>query len=175
MRILLIGGSKSGKSRLAQALCRSLSKTHYYWATMIPADEEDRRRIAAHIADRADLGFHTVEQGRQLPAALPQIAPNSAVLLDSITAYLANEMFADVFDADAADRCAAELLTVSRHPKDFICVCDDIWRDHGSYDVWTETYRKGLAQICRRLAEEFDTVAEVTAGIPHLWKGELPR
>ena len=34
--------------------------------------------------------------------------------------------------------------------------------------------KSGLARVCRTLAAEFDTVCEVVAGLPHLWKGELP-
>ena len=45
MNILLIGGSKSGKSHLAQELCRALGGPMIYWATMEPTDEEDRERI----------------------------------------------------------------------------------------------------------------------------------
>ena len=47
MRILLLGGSKSGKSHLAQTLCRKLAEggPMIYWATMEPVDGEDRDRI----------------------------------------------------------------------------------------------------------------------------------
>ena len=43
-----------------------------------------------------------------------------------------------------------------------------------SYRDWTEVYVRGLADICQGLAAEFDVVCEMTAGLPHLWKGELP-
>ena len=43
------------------------------------------------------------------------------------------------------------------------------------YRDWTEVYVRGLADICQGLAAEFDVVCEMTAGLPHLWKGELPR
>ena len=47
MRILLIGGGKSGKSTLAQRLAAALSgdAPRYYWATMTPHDDEDRARM----------------------------------------------------------------------------------------------------------------------------------
>ena len=67
-------------------------------------------------------------------------------------------------------RAGEELLTVSRYPEHFICTCDDLWRGGGRFDEWTELYRAGLAQICRRLAAEFDVVCEMTAGVPHVWK-----
>lgn len=175
MRILLVGGSKSGKSHLAQELCRRLGGRLYYWATMEPSDAEDRQRITKHVLDRDGWGFTTVECGRHLCDARFRIQPDGTVLFDSVTAYLANEMFGENIDADAAKRCAAELLQISGYPENFICVCDELWRDGVCYDETTENYRAGLARICRTLAEAFDAVCEVTAGIPKLWKGELPQ
>ena len=172
MRILLVGGSKSGKSHFAQELCRTLGGPLYYWATMEPADEEDCHRIEKHLIDRADWGFTTVECGRDLCSALPQIDETGTVLFDSITAYLGNEMFGESMDFTAAARCGEELLRVSKYPKNFVCVCDELWRDGEMYATGTEQYRKGLAHICRTLAQEFDVVYEVTIGIPKLWKGE---
>ena len=92
----------------------------------------------------------------------------SAVLFDSVTACLACQMFSGPQpDAAAAARTARELLTVSRHPRHFVCVCDELWRDGVTYEPWTEHYR-------RALAAEFDAVAELAAGCVRVWKGELP-
>lgn len=97
------------------------------------------------------------------------------MLFDSVTALLANEMFSGAQpDAAAPERAAQELLALSCRAAHLVCVCDDIFRDGAAYDEWTERYRSGLACVCRTLAAEFDTVCEVTAGLPHLWKGELP-
>ena len=93
------------------------------------------------------------------------------MLLDSVTALLANEMFGANLDEGAADRAAGALLEVSRQAVHLVCVCDDLFRDAGRYDFWTECYRRGLAQICRGLAREFDLVCEVTAGIVKAHKG----
>ena len=176
MKILLVGGSKSGKSGLAQRLCRDLAAgaPMYYWATMEPTDAEDRARIARHLRDRDGWGFETVECGRKLDTAIPRLQPDGAVLFDSVTALLSNEMFGAQLDADAPARAAAELLRLAGSVRHFICVCDDLFRDGRGYDAWTECYRAGLAGVCRRLAAEFDVVCEVTAGIPHCCKGRLP-
>ena len=178
MRILLLGGSKSGKSMLGQRLTRQLADggPMIYWATLEPRDTEDRAIVRRHLAERDGWGFETIEQGRQLPQALEWVSPAGTVLFDSITACLACQMFSGPQpDAAAPERTAEELLTVSRHPRHFVCVCDELWRDGVTYETWTETYRRGLAEICRRLAAEFDVVCEMTAGLPPLWKGELPR
>ena len=77
MNILLIGGSKSGKSHLAQELCRALSGPMIYWATMEPTDEEDRERIRRHLLDRDGWGFETLEAARDLPAAFDRLPPRA--------------------------------------------------------------------------------------------------
>lgn len=66
MRVFLSGGAKNGKSGYAQHLAVQLAQggKHYYVATMIPVDEEDRERIRHHIADRAGMGFETSSAAR---------------------------------------------------------------------------------------------------------------
>lgn len=176
MTYLLIGGSKSGKSHLAQRLCRALGGPLVYWATMEPVDGEDRDRIEKHLRDRDGWGFATVEAGRELQTAFDRLPEGACVLFDSVTALLANEMFRPdgTMDAHAGERAARELIALSAHCESLVCVCDDLWRDGRDYDPWTEEYRRQLAQICRELAARFDAVAEVGAGIPTLWKGALP-
>ena len=177
MRILLLGGSKSGKSMLGQRLTRRLADggPMIYWATLEPRDGEDRAIVRRHLAERDGWGFETIEQGRQLPEALVRVSPAGTVLFDSITACLACQMFsAPEPDGEAPRRTAEELLAVSRRVRHLVCVCDEIWRDGVTYEPWTEHYRRGLAEICRALAAEFDAVAELSAGCVRIWKGELP-
>ena len=176
MRILLIGGGKSGKSTLAQRLAAALSgdAPRYYWATMTPRDNEDIQRIRRHIADREGWGFATIERSTCLTDALPRVDPGGAVLLDSVTAALSEAMFGRSFDPLAAEKVTAELLAVSRWSAHFVCTCDDIWRGGEDYAGWTEIYVRGLASVCRRLAAEFDVVCDMAAGVPHVWKGAWP-
>ena len=65
---------------------------------------------------------------------------------------------------------AQELLALSCRAAHLVCVCDDLWRDGQDYDPWTEEYRRQLAGICRKLAAEFDAVAEVICGLPQFYK-----
>lgn len=178
MRILLIGGSKSKKSNLAQDLCIKLSDkdSRFYWATMIPTDKEDDERILNHIEDRAGMSFKTIECGKNILKYKDKIQ-SSTVLFDSITAYLANEMFSQIRTDDnktITERCSADLLNLSLISSNFVCVCDDLWHDGGKYDDLSKSYIKNLAMICRNLAKEFDTVCEVIAGHTNILKGELP-
>ena len=95
MRALFIGGGKSGKSTAAQKLAAALADGGplYYWATMTPHDGEDEARIQRHRDDRAGMGFTTVERSFSLPKGLTAIDPAGAVLFDSVTACLSEQMF----------------------------------------------------------------------------------
>ena len=131
MNYFLSGGAKNGKSSLAQRIVCAQPGPHYYLATMIPHDDEDLLRIRRHIDDRAGLGFTTVECGTDVLSALGRMDPGGAVLLDSVTALLSNEMFrADgTLDADAPERLERELLAFSRQMRCCVFVSDYIYAD----------------------------------------------
>lgn len=180
MTIFLSGGGKSGKSSLAQELAVRLSpEKHYYVATMIPTDAEDERRIRLHLEDRAGMGFETIECGKRILNCLESADRDASFLLDSVTALLMNELFPRErgyeMDAAAGERCAEELVTFVRSVKHAVIVSDYIYADPKRYDPSTETYRRLLASIDRKLAAVCDTVIEVSAGCQTIHKGGLPQ
>ena len=178
MKIWITGGAGSGKSSLAQKLAATLAagEPHYYVATMVPRDDEDRRRISRHIEDRAGMGYRTIE----CPCSLTErITPDSegTYLLDSATAMLANAMFGErdfVYESDAAQKVAADLRLFSERVKHFVVVSDGICSDAALYDEMTDGYRRGLAYIERQMAAQCDTVIECAAGGAIVHKGKLP-
>ena len=178
MRIWITGGAGSGKSALAQELAQALALGGplYYIATMVPRDDEDRRRIRRHIEDRDGMGFETIECPCRL---VERIAPDpeGTYLLDSATALLANAMFGErefAYRPEAAQEAARDLLAFSAGARHLVAVSDGIFSDAAHYDEMTETYRRGLSQIQRRMAAEFDTVLECAAGGVQVLKGEWP-
>ncbi len=181
MNVLISGGSKNGKTSFAQDIAVRLSGggRRYYVATMIPYDDEDRARIARHIADRAEQGFQTLETGRDIAACLEGTDKNGTFLVDSLTALLMNEMFPDAHcgDADpmAAERCREGLLKVAKETRHAVFVTDYLYSDAARYDAFTEEYRKNLALLDRALAAVCDTVIELCAGNVIFHKGGLPR
>lgn len=179
MIAFITGGAKNGKSSYAQTLALSLAAggPHYYIATMIPVDEEDRERIRRHIADRDGMGFETVECGRNILSCLSRVDRQGTFLLDSATALLMNELFLPPdwrIDTAAAERCARELVEFAKSVKNIVIVSDYIYSDAERYDEVTEIYRKGLAEIDRALAEASDLVLEISAGNRIVHKGVLP-
>lgn len=177
MTVFISGGSKNGKSAFAQRAALKLSggRKLYYVATMIPSDGEDRDRVARHVAERAGLGFETVERGRNVLSCLKGMDPRACVLLDSVTALLSNEMFAPGIAPDQASpgRVATELTKLADAVEHAVFVSDFIYSDALLYDEYTEAFRRGLAGIDRALTARCDIVVEACAGRFMFHKGAL--
>ena len=176
MTIFISGGAKCGKSSIAQDLTVALAKggKHYYVATMIPTGEEDRDRICRHLADRAGMGFETVECFRNIMSIVDE---EGTFLVDNVTSLLQNALFPveKNFEMDlaAANRCADELIDFAERVRHAVFVSDYIYSDAERYSESTEMYRKCLADVDRRLAKICDTVIEVSAGQLIIHKGDL--
>lgn len=178
MIVFICGGSKSGKSHLAQDIAKALCRDNplYYIATMVPSDNEDKEKIRLHIEDRADMGFETVECGRNISSVTEKTDISGTFLLDSVTALLANEMYSDFenvgADINAADRCINDIRKLAETVKNTVIVSDYIFSDAESYDKSTQFFCKALAEIGNSIAVYADIVMEMNYGIPTIHKGK---
>ena len=177
MTIFISGGAKNGKSTLAQDIAVALGGKRYYVATMISTGAEDDDRIRRHIADRAGLGFETVECFCNILDCLQTADKDGVFLVDSVTALIQNSLFPVEknyeMDLEAANRCADALVQFAGAVRHAVFVSDYIYADAEHYSESTAAYRKCLASIDRRLAKVCDTVIEVSAGQPIIYKGDL--
>jgi adenosylcobinamide kinase/adenosylcobinamide-phosphate guanylyltransferase len=89
--ILVLGGSRSGKSRLAARFSAERPPvTFVATATLEPGDPEMAARVARHRADRP-RDWTTLEVPRDLEAVLPGLVKNEgSVLIDCVTLWLSN-------------------------------------------------------------------------------------
>ncbi len=176
MRILLVGGSKSGKSSLGESLAckmRTQSDHLYYIATMIPRDSEDDARILAHRYMRKDKNFSTIECTFDIETILSKCDNNGVFLLDSLTSLLANEMFMQngEVNLDASSKIINGLDLVMKKINRIAIVSDGIHMGTETYDELTKAYMKGLAHITSHCARLCDVVIESTFSIPTIHKG----
>ena len=74
-------------------MAQKIGSRPVYFATMIPHDSEDLERIEKHRADRKNLGFETIECGKNLSETIENMESGRVVLFDSLTALVANELF----------------------------------------------------------------------------------
>lgn len=171
MIALVTGGSGSGKSAYAESLALAQPASAYiYLATMKRYDDaETRARIDRHRRMRADKGFITVEQEKDISSVdLPE---NACVLLECLPNLVANEMF----DGGDPARIPTDLIRLAQHCASLIVVTDNIFSDGVTYDPSTEAYLQCLALCQQCLAGLGDTaMIEVVCGIPVTLKGGCP-
>jgi adenosyl cobinamide kinase/adenosyl cobinamide phosphate guanylyltransferase len=103
--VLLLGGARSGKSTLAVQLA---AHHHHvtFLATAEPGDEEMRRRIAAHRAERPST-WATVEEPLELGRAIDAVDPASCLVIDCLSLWAANRLPAGAAVVEAEARVAA--------------------------------------------------------------------
>jgi adenosylcobinamide kinase / adenosylcobinamide-phosphate guanylyltransferase len=105
---VLLGGARSGKSRLAAQLAREADAPVTFVATGQARDAEMVERIAQHRTERPEA-WNTVEEPIALETALVAAAPESVVVVDCLSLWIANLLDLGVESQvilDAAERAA---------------------------------------------------------------------
>lgn len=196
MRVLVVGGSGSGKSAYAEQLACSLSPRRTYVATMESQSAEAQRRIARHRAQRDGLGFITIECSRALPVGdwpkhprlqsakwpknprLQSAIPTGVALVEDLGNLVANALFApdeSMGDPRAVvDKLERNVLDFSRTYEHVVVVGNLVGCEGASVYEATREWVRAVGTLCCRLAAAFDVVVEITAGIPQVIKGALP-
>ena len=169
MICLITGGSGCGKSTWAEKLVRSLpAGDRVYIATMQVYDRESEIRVQRHRAQRAGLGFRTVECEKDLAAV--HVQAKSVVLLEDLVNLTANEMF----DNGDVSRIVPALEQLASRCSHLVMVTNDLFSDGEEYTLSVQEYMRRLAEINRKAAEMADCVIETVYSIPVAVKGELP-
>ena len=127
--VVLIGGARSGKSALAQRLAeeagaRSRAPVTFV-ATATAGDADMAARIARHQADRP-AGWGLVEAPIDLETAVAAIGPDHTVIVDCLTLWVANLVFADHADAEVEARAGALAATLGRRPGLSLVVTNEV-------------------------------------------------
>ena len=171
MMILVTGGSGSGKSAFAEDKVLSFGEARrIYIATMYPFDMESKKRISRHRNMRAGKGFETVECYTNLKELL--LPKDSVVLLECMSNLAANEMFQkDGAKESTVEEILEGVREIAGHVRHLVIVTNEIFSEAALYEGETETYRKYLGEINRRIGEMADQVYEVVYGIPLCVKG----
>ncbi len=170
MLTLVVGGARSGKSRLAEGLVTATGLPRHYIATAEAWDDEMRARIAQHQADRGP-NWTTWAAPRDVAPALQQIPAGHVVLLDCATLWLSNHLLNDADIAaktsallDALDACAAQVVVVS----------NEVGWGIVPENALARAFRDHQGRLNQTLAARSGLVIGVMAGLPMVLKGVMP-
>lgn len=164
---LILGGARSGKSRLAEELAQKRNGRLVYIATAEPWDEEMRTRIAEHKARRGDR-WHDIEAPIAIAEVLRALPVDTgAVLVDCLTLWLSNLMHANRdIAAETAGLLAA--LDVVRFP--VLLVSNEVGLGIVPDNKLARDFRDHQGRLNQAVATRADHAVFMAAGLPLILK-----
>jgi adenosylcobinamide kinase/adenosylcobinamide-phosphate guanylyltransferase len=158
--VLLLGGARSGKSRMAQARAEALPGELVYLATGEARDAEMSERIAKHRADRG-ARWRTVEVPIDLPEAIRRES-GRVVLVDCLTLWLSNLMLSEHDISAAADRLCASLTDATGT---VLLVSNEVGMGIVPENALARRFRDEAGRLNQRIAGVANEVLLVAAGL----------
>jgi adenosylcobinamide kinase / adenosylcobinamide-phosphate guanylyltransferase len=171
--ILLTGGARSGKSRLAQELALKSSGHVLFVATAEAGDDEMARRIKKHRESRPK-DWTTLEVTTNIGNNITKnIGGARTVIIDDITLLVNNvfEQFGTDPDADKVEKAVAAEINklcdcITKTEAHFIIVTNEVGLGIIPGDRVSRLYRDLLGRANQMLAEHVDEVYFMVSGIP---------
>lgn len=154
--VLLLGGARSGKSRLAQRMAGPFATLI---ATAQARDEEMAERITRHQRERPPT-WETLEEPLDLVGALGQ-ARHGVVVVDCLTLWVANLLEAGLDPLKEAERF---LQAVKESGKRVIAVSNEVGLGIVPANPLARRYRDLLGEVNARLAREAQEAYLLVAG-----------
>ena len=171
MKELILGGVRSGKSRLAER-CAEESGLHVvYVATAQALDGEMAERIQGHRDRRADHWGLVEEPIRLAHALAEQAAPDRCLLVECLTLWLTNLLCAEDEALFQRERDAL-VDTLPRLPGCIILVSNETGLGVVPMADLARRYCDEAGVLHQQLAVLCDRVTLTVAGLPHVLKAE---
>ena len=170
---LVLGGIRSGKSRLAQRLAQESGAEVVYVATARDeSDAELQARIQRHRQERPPH-WQVIEEPLALATVLrEQAAPGRCVVVDCLTLWLTNLLLADdpaVFECERD----ALLAAVPSLPGSVILVSNEVGLGIVPLGALSRRFVDEAGLLQQRIAQLSERVVFVAAGLPMVFKGAL--
>ena len=173
MLTLILGGARSGKSRLAQQRAEASAQPVCFIATAQAHDAEMADRIAHHQAERP-AHWVTVEAPLDLAGAI-RTAPSGVVVVDCLTLWLTNWLCQPEHDDFLKDfssaRAALQAALQARHAEEIILVSNETGLGIIPLGALTRRFVDEAGWLNQDLARIADEVIFVAAGLPLTLKG----
>ena len=166
--VLVLGGTRSGKSRFGLARARTLAGSDpvAFLATARRGDPELERRIESHRRARP-VSWPTIDVGIDLAAAIAEAPDDRTILLDGLTLWLSLAFEASRSDVDGflAGPVAAALDALDQRAGAVVVVSDEIGLGMVPMDPVSREFRDLIGLVHQRLAAEAHEAYLMVAGL----------
>jgi adenosylcobinamide kinase/adenosylcobinamide-phosphate guanylyltransferase len=176
--VLITGGSRSGKSALAQRLAEVLSAPRTFVATCpLYDDPELEERVRRHRAARAGAGWATVEEELAVAATLRR-ADGGVQVVDCLTLWVSNlmrqaERAGAEFGEDAVVAEARDLAAAAGDRDGVtIVVTNEVAMGIVPENPLARAYRDLVGRANQTVAAVADIAVLTVCGLPLILKGE---
>jgi adenosylcobinamide kinase/adenosylcobinamide-phosphate guanylyltransferase len=170
---LILGGARSGKSRLAEKLIGENPGSYVYVATAQILDEEMRRRVELH-RERRGPHWTTIECPIQLVTLLDRLeSEHRPVLVDCLTLWISNLLLSEGI-ASPESHIEALSSIVRRTSYPLVLVSNEVGSGIVPDNALARRFRDLSGFANQSLAEVCPRVTLVVAGLPVNLKGEHP-
>ncbi|HEU4319296.1 MAG TPA: bifunctional adenosylcobinamide kinase/adenosylcobinamide-phosphate guanylyltransferase [Acidimicrobiia bacterium] len=160
--IFLLGGARSGKSKLAVAIAEKSGQRVRLLATAAAIDEEMERRISSHRANRPS-DWVVVEEPIYIARALAEAAPDETVVLDCVTLWISNLMM-ERNDADIMNMVGEAARIASARISTTVVVSNEVGEGLVPMDPVGRRFRDLQGTANQVFATEAETAYLVVAG-----------
>ena len=167
MVTFVLGGARSGKTRLALDLTERAAPERLFVATAEAFDDEMADRIARHRAERGP-GWRTLEEPLALAEALAAARPGEAVMVDCLTLWLSNLMH---HGRDPAAETAALIAALAAVPGPVALVSNEVGLGIVPETRLGRAFRDAQGRLNQDIAAAADRAVFVAAGLGLVLKG----
>ena len=170
MHQLILGGARSGKSRLAEKLASDSALEVIYIATSQPLDGEMNARVVHH-RERRPAEWGLIEEPLELARVLRENAnAERCLLVDCLTLWLTNLLMLDD-PARLAQEREALLECLATLPGEVLLVSNETGMGVVPLGELTRRYVDEAGWLHQALAERCQRVVLTVAGLPLTLKG----
>lgn len=159
----LLGGARSGKSRLAAQMAARWKGPVTVIATGQAGDEEMRERIERHRRERPS-DWQVVEEPLELERAISPVASQTCLLIEDLTLWASNLLLAGAADEEIQRRSREAASMAASRSAPAIAVSNDVGSGIVPANAMARRYRDLLGEVNRSWAEAADLSALVVAG-----------
>lgn len=177
--IVIIGGSRSGKSLHAMNIADSLAGPRAYVATCPPVDEEMEERIRKHRESRKSSSWETIEETVNISGALKKVRDFPVILVDCLTLWVNNLMYEafqrgeNVTEDTIAMWCEEIIDLCGDISGTVIFVTNEVGMGIVPDNPLSRQYRDVAGRCNQIMAQAADCVIFMVSGIPLYIKGTL--